>query len=83
MTRSTATALGFRVKTGWAAAVLLAGPADAPRVLDSRRVDLCDPAEPDARQPYHAGFGTFQEDDAEVRRQVERVRRFAQRSGIT
>jgi hypothetical protein len=69
--------LGFRVKTGWTAVVLLDGPSSAPRVLDARRIDLCDPEEPDARQPYHAGFGTFQEDDAEVARLVKGVRRYA------
>ena len=77
---STRTALGFRAKTGWAAVVLLAGPADQPRVLDSRRLELCDADEPHSRQPYHAGFGTFQEDDAEVKRLVRGVRRFASRA---
>ena len=49
-------------------------------MLDSRRIELCDPAEPDSRQPYHAGFGTFNEDDAEVKRLVRGVRRFAARA---
>jgi hypothetical protein len=75
-----ATAIGFRAKTGWAAVVLLAGPVGAPRVLDSRRIELCDPDQPASRQPYHAGFGTFQEDDAEVKRLVGDVRRFAARA---
>ena len=73
-------AVGFRAKTGWAAVVLLESTADGPRVLDSRRIELCDPAEPDSRQPYHAGFGTFNEDDAEVKRLVRGVRRFASRA---
>jgi hypothetical protein len=73
-------AIGFRAKTGWAAAVLLAGPPSSPRLLDSRRLELCDPDRPDSRQPYHAGFGTFQEDDAEVKREVKNVRRFAARA---
>jgi hypothetical protein len=51
-------ALGFTVKSGWAAVVLLGGPAGSPRVLEAGTVDLADPADPDARQPYHAGFGT-------------------------
>jgi len=49
-------AVGFRVKSGWAMAVLLTGPSAAPRVLDRRRVDLSDPAEPDALQPFHPGL---------------------------
>ncbi len=74
-------AVGFRAKTGWAAVVLLeVGAGDGPHVLDSRRIELCDPAEPDSRQPYHAGFGTFNEDDAEVKRLVRGVRAFAARA---
>ena len=73
------TAVGFRAKTGWAAVVLLAGEESGPRVLDARRIELCDPAEPDSRQPYHAGFGTFNEDDAEVKQLVRGVRRYAAR----
>jgi hypothetical protein len=46
------------VKSGWTSAVLLAGPAASPMVVDSQIVDLSDPAVPDSRQPYHAGFGT-------------------------
>jgi hypothetical protein len=77
---ATPIAIGLRAKTGWAAAVLLAGPVETPRVLDSRRVELCDPADPDSRQPYHAGVGTFQDDDAEVKRVVRAVRRYAARA---
>jgi hypothetical protein len=72
-------AVGFRAKTGWAAVVLLESTAAGARVLDSRRIELCDPDEPDARQPYHAGFGTFNQDDAQVKRLVRDVRRFAGR----
>jgi hypothetical protein len=73
-------AVGFRAKTGWAAVVLLESTADGPRVLDSRRLELSDPKAPHARQPYHAGFGTFNQDDAEVKRLVRGVRRFAARA---
>jgi hypothetical protein len=61
-------ALGFRVKSGWAAAVMLAGPMESPRVLDRRVVQLCDPAEPASKQPYHAKMGTLQTDDAKIER---------------
>src|SRR2546422_583979 len=47
-------AVGFRVKSGWATGVLVAGPASAPRALDRRVVELSDPAVPTSRQPYHA-----------------------------
>ena len=47
-------AFGFRVKSGWATAIMLAGLPPAPRVVDRRVIDLCDPAVPASRQPYHA-----------------------------
>jgi len=68
-------ALGFRVKSGWATAVLLAEPIHAPRVLKSDRVELSDPAVPESRQPYHADTGTFETDEAKVLRRIEIVRR--------
>ena len=80
MTADPSSHLGFRVKTGWTAVVLLGGSADEPRVLDSRRVVLADPDVPDARQPYHAGFGTMEQDQARIAATVRGVRRFAQRS---
>ena len=79
MTRSNArpaSAAGFTVKSGWASAVLLAGPLASPRVLDSRRVELCDPTVPEARQPYHAGFGTARDSGAELTRLVSGVKQF-------
>ncbi|HEU4734280.1 MAG TPA: hypothetical protein VFT22_40590 [Kofleriaceae bacterium] len=55
MARRTAdTALGFRAHTGWAAVVALAGPADAPRVIDRRRIELTDETDLEAVQIYHA-----------------------------
>jgi hypothetical protein len=73
-------ALGFTVKSGWAAAVVLAGPVDRPQVVDSRRLELSDPKIPDARQPYHAGFGTAREAGLERARLVDGVKRFGTRS---
>jgi hypothetical protein len=73
-------ALGFTVKSGWAATVLLTGSPAAPHVADSRRIDLSDPAIPESRQPYHAGFGTARSTGAELSRLVSSVRRFGRRS---
>ncbi len=69
-------AIGFRVKSGWAAAVLLAGPADAPRALDRRVIELCDAAVPHSKQPYHAAMELSEEEGAKV---VEQLRRVVQR----
>lgn len=48
-----AVALGFRVHSGWAALVALAGPGDSPRVIVRTRIVLTDPAIRGAKQPYH------------------------------
>jgi hypothetical protein len=47
-------AIGFRVKTGRATAVVMAGPASAPRVLSRKSVQLFDSAIPESYQPWHA-----------------------------
>lgn len=73
-------AIGIAVKSGWAAAVLLIGSPTSPRLADSRRIDLSDPAIPESRQPYHAGFGTARAGGAALTRLVSSVRRFGRRS---
>ncbi len=72
--------MGFTVKSGWASAVVVAGPASAPRVVDSRRVDLSDPAIPESRQPYHGGFGTARSDGPELSRLIASVEKFGRQS---
>jgi len=74
-------AVGFRVKSGWATAVLLAGPRTAPQVVDRRIAELSDPDEPEARQPFHAGLGRHEARGAKaVARLVRSVERFSRRS---
>jgi hypothetical protein len=73
-------AIGFTVKSGWASAVLLAGPSVSPRVLDSRKVELSDPGSPASRQPYHAGFGTARQKGIGLSRLIASVRRFGRQS---
>jgi hypothetical protein len=68
-------ALGFRVKSGWAAAVLMSDPVQSPKALDSRVINLSDPAVPESRQPYHAAVGVLEEEESEVQRRVKVVRR--------
>lgn len=72
--------IGFRVKSGWAAAVLIANAKNAPTVLDSRLIELADPDVADSRQPYHAGFGTAQPDMQKVTRLIRGVERYSRRS---
>jgi hypothetical protein len=72
--------LGFRVKSGWAAAVLLAGPVESPQTLGRRVIQLCDPGIPESKQPYHAKMGTLQTDDAKVERLRKVIAKAAQES---
>jgi hypothetical protein len=46
-------ALGFRVHSGWAAAVVLSGPPDDPFVVDRRKIRLVKTFTYIFRQPYH------------------------------
>jgi hypothetical protein len=73
-------AAGFTVKSGWARAVLIGGTAASPRLIDSRRVEISDPGIPDAKQPYHAGFGTARDAGAELKRLVSSVRSYGRKS---
>jgi len=76
-------ALGFRVKSGWAAAVLLSGSVRSPRLCDSFVIDLSDPRVPEIRQPYHAAMGKLETAPSKVNRRVRAVRSVTQRSITT
>src|SRR6266566_6949104 len=73
-------ALGFRVKSGWAAAVLLKGSARSPQLCDVQRIDLSDPRFPETRQPYHAAMGRLETDTKKISRRVDVVRRITEKS---
>jgi hypothetical protein len=60
--------------------VLLTGSDTSLRIVDSGTVALADPDEPDARQPYHAGFGTAREPGKALSRLVASIKRFGRRS---
>jgi len=47
-------ALGFRCHSGWAAAIVVRKSSDGVQVVERRRIDICDPAIPNSKQPYHA-----------------------------
>jgi hypothetical protein len=65
--------IGLRAHTGWAVAVALAGPPEAPAVVDRRRLDLSDPEVP--RQAFHAAAGL---DAGAAEALVERATRTAE-----
>jgi hypothetical protein len=73
-------AFGFRVKSGWAAAVVLGGPPRAPTILEAPRVELSDPDTPATVQPYHAGVGEAQTNERTVARLIRLIERCAERS---
>lgn len=51
---ATPAALGFKVHTGWAASVALAGPLSSPKVVDRRRVALTESGKEGSAAVYHA-----------------------------
>jgi hypothetical protein len=70
--------IGFRVKTGRATAVVMEGPASAPRVLSRKSLQLWDPAVPESHQPWHAEFELPAEESALiVPKALEAVERVA------
>jgi hypothetical protein len=73
-------ALGFRVKSGWAAVVLLSGPVDSPALRDNRVIDLSDPRVPETRQPYHATFGQLETHAKKTNRRTDIVHRVTKQS---
>jgi hypothetical protein len=64
--KSARIAIGLRVKTGRATAVVMAGPASAPRVLSRESLQLWDPAIPESHQPFHAELELPAADSARV-----------------
>ena len=74
------TAVGFRVKSGHAIAVVLSGSRAAPQAVATHIVELSDPDVPETRQPYHDGFYQTEEDTREIARRVAIVKRCAKKS---
>jgi len=76
-------AVGFRVKSGWAAVALVDSSTPLPTLLDVRAVQLADPAVPDSTQPYHAGLDVPNNVGIKtVARLVKIVERFSRRSVV-
>jgi hypothetical protein len=80
VTKTQTAALGFRVKSGWAAVVLLTETAHSPHLSDAIQIELCDPRVPETRQPYHAFMGKLETDSRIVNRRERVVRCIAQQS---
>jgi hypothetical protein len=76
----TAIGLGFRVKSGYAVAVAVRGPASAPTLVARHIVELCDPAVAQTRQPYHADLHAHEPDPRALERRIAIVTRCANES---
>jgi len=64
-------ALGFRVHSGWAAAVVVCGPVDAPIVVDRRKIQLVKIFSYTFRQPYHTAERMPRQDATKFIRRVQ------------
>jgi hypothetical protein len=80
MMKSQTAALGFRVKSGWAAVVLLTKPTHLLQLSDVSRVELSDPRHPETWQPYHAATGKLETNSEKLNRRERVVRSIAQQS---
>jgi hypothetical protein len=76
----TSAGIGFRVKTGYATAIVLIGNPPSPEFVARREVLLADLDDDDSRQPYHAALERGQAVGAAV---VKRARRDAQQRAAT
>jgi hypothetical protein len=80
VTKTQTAALGFRVKSGWAAVVLLTNRARSPQLLEVGSIELCDPRLPETRQPYHAAMGKLETDSRKLNQRERIVRTTSQQS---
>ena len=80
MIKAQTACLGFRVKSGWAAVVLLSDTAHSLQLLDVGRIELCDPRLPETRQPHHAAMGKLETDPTKVNQRERVVRNISQQS---
>lgn len=73
-------AIGLRVKSGRAIAVILKGPLESPVSVGRQVVELCDPDVAETRQPYHSGMGRAEEDPGTIAKRVKIIERAASAS---
>ena len=74
--------VGFRVKSGFAIAIVVGGPAKAPHAVARRVVEMSDPKDRWTRQPYHNRMFKTETDEDEIARRVKIVRRCAKTSVV-
>lgn len=77
---TTPAGIGFRVKTGYATAVVLTGMSPDVELVARQEILLADLEDDDSRQPYHAGLERGEAVGAAI---VKRARRDAERRAAT
>ena len=80
--KATRAALGFRVKSGWAVAILISGSVRSPHLYDSCVINLSDPCNPETRQPYHAAMGMLETNAGKLKRRTQSIRRTTGKSVV-
>lgn len=75
-------ALGFRVKSGWAMAALVAGASDDPQLIFCRSVLLSDPKFPQSKQPHHAELRNPGKDGKSTTRKLRSIVRSAAKKSV-
>jgi len=73
-------AVGFRVKSGYAVAVAVRGPASAPSAVARRVVELSDPKDAGTRQPFHRDSFAHETDRRALDGRVRIVKACAERA---
>jgi hypothetical protein len=66
-------AAGFRVKSGWAMAALLAGSPESPQLVRICEVLLSDPSVPQSKQPFHPALMLPEEEGRRLGAQLKKV----------
>jgi len=69
--------IGFRVKSGFAVAVMLSGRRQSPVAAGRAIVRLSDPALAETRQPYHSAMGEAEEDQRIIAKRTKVIERIA------
>jgi len=72
--------MGFRVKSGWAAAVAVGGTRSRPSVLLQVSLQMSEPGNSSTRQPYHRSMGVLETDPDTIAERRDQVRRAARAS---
>jgi hypothetical protein len=72
--------VGFKVKSGFAIAIVVAGPAKSPRAVSRHLVEMSDPSDRWTKQPYHNRMFKTETDEAEIARRVTIVKQCAKTS---